>query len=486
VKIGENLHGRVQELSTYLFYAFPFLTYIFHKSQERTKTAAHGKHLHDDFDYGLVFSPAGKAIHESDRYGDFVSWMWLLVFYKELKPGMFGASGIPNRLNEFRKVLVSYLKAQFGKSIDDYVGKIDILENLMPEFTSPLKWLTLAPEECVGFKGDSANENGDRIVNAKDGTEVFGTNANPYYVGADGKKVNRSVDKKQPATTFELLHVAIKGWVELLASTVRDIPEGSVDLENLKSRGEKKGLFGEVIANITGTLKMWFTKSEQLKNTPKEKFNTMEGAAKYFVLSQLDRMFYALKPAHNPRQEFANRREALKTVVEQIEAATGIAKDFGVGGTGAGEVKEMWLWILDKIEAHHEAERYEPTIFLEDKIKMVLAGQSIDPKELGFRASFAPPEVVAGNFRQQDLLDHLNIVYDYEYGKQPEFAKIGPPMTNNPVTGFLTKQAWLLRNDPIVGMTIRELSEQATNPSKLKSPLPRVGIKTDSSSSDKK
>ncbi len=492
VEISEEYKGRVQELSTYIYYAFPFLTYTFHKCQERTKTAAHGKHLHDEVDWGLVFSPAGKAIHESDRYGDFVSWMWLLVFYKELKPGMFGASGNPNRLNKFRKVLVSYLKATFGDSVDDYVGKIDILEHLLPEFTSPLRWVMLAPEECVALKGDSApvDFSSDAAVDAdadekrlvdKDGTKIHGTNEKPYYLDANGEHTDKSTSKQQIATTFDLLHVAIKGWVELLASTVREIPAGSVNKENLKSRGDKKGLFGEIIANISGTLKMWYSKAASLKNTTSENHNVMEGAAKYFVLHYLDKMFYSYDS-----YEFIDRKEGVDVVLKQIDAATGIDEEYGVGGTGAGEVKQLWLWVKERIEGIGDAIKHVPYIPPFGKLKMALLGVKLNKDEVGFRAAFAPPEFVGGGYNQENILNHLNNYFDYEYGDDPIFAQVGLPMTNNPATGYLTVKAWALRDNPTVGKVLLELSEMAKHPQKIGIPLPRTGIKTDSSAADKK
>lgn len=502
VEISEEYKGRVQELSTYMYYAFPFLTYTFHKCQERTKTAAHGKHLHDEVDLGLAFSPAGKAIHESDRYGDFVSWMWLLVFYKELKPGMFGASGNPNRLNKFRKVLVSYLRATFGDSVDDYVGKIDILEHLLPEFTSPLRWVMLAPEECVALKGDSgpvdfspdvhvdADIDEKRLVD-KDGTKIHGTNEKPYYLNADGEHTDKSKNKQQMATTFDLLHVAIKGWVELLASTVREVPAGSVNKDNLKTRGDKKGLFGDVIANISGTLKMWFTRAASLKNTTSENHNVMEGAAKYFVLHYLDKMFYSYDSFN-----FGDRKEGKDIVIDQIEAATGIKEDFGVGGTGAGEVKQLWLWVLNKVKGIKSVKEngevvrddvlYKPHLPPFEKAKMTILGAKMNANEIGFRAAFAPPEFVGGSYNQKHILEHLNIYFDYEHGEDPVYAQIGEPMTNNPATGYLSVKAWALRDNPVVGRVLRELSEMAVHPQKIDIPLPRTGIKTDSSASDKK
>lgn len=468
VSDSEEVLDKVGYFAFSMFYSFPFLTYILAKSQERTQTAAHGKDLHDEYDWGLVFSPLGKAIHESDRYGDFVSWMWLLIYYKELKNGMFGAGGDPDRINEFRKLLIAHQRALFGHSVDDYVGKIDLLETFgESEFTSPYKMVTLAPTEHVRLMGKEKWSEPELDADGK-----------PIKVAGDPsaenpRKIGPGKDEKtpDPAHSFDLLNVAISGWVKLLQSVVEEIPVGSVTSENMRSKGKNKGLLGELFAVIAGTLKMWETGSVTRGNPSehKKQFNALQGFAQYAILHKIDRLFHAAESGM-----IADRKKMFQAAETQLSHAIGLTG--GGGGLAGGASQQMGLWILNRIRGEGDHEKYGKDTGL--------FGSGFK----GMRSSFSPPPEFGNSDHKDYIIDYLELLWNWT-SKYSGGNILGPfPLSkkSDSVLGFKTARALTAavrmsqeRED------IDRFSGMALHPHTIQAPLQRHGLETSSSKSDK-
>lgn len=468
-----------------LFYSFPFLTYILAKSQERTQTASHNKDLEEKFDWILVFSPLGKAIHDSERYGDFVSWMWLLIYYKELESGKFGAAGDVKRLNDFRNLLIAHQRALFGDAIDSVINQIDIHETFgESEMLSPYKMLTLAPKEFVRLMGASGlaeekDESGKRKENnlkddtkweeltdkertewlqkkSKDewcGKEIKGTVDEPYLLDMDGKKVNKK--GRHEAYSFDLMLVAVSGWLKLLKGIVEGIPPGSVTSETLKGKGEKKGDVGDLLGIIAGTIKMYETESATLPG-----YDVLEGFTKYPLFHKILRLFHAARS-----NDIDGRRKMFQALENQLLLAA------TRGGLNSGHAQKMTLWVLDQIRGR-DGKRY---------------GRNAFTGYEGMNIGLAPRETLANSKRKHDVIEYLRLLWEWKSKDSKGNETLGEfPLSENVDSkfGFIKPHIWInpvLRKNP----DVIYFSQMALRETALEAPLGREGLETHSSKESK-
>lgn len=445
-----------------LFYSFPFLTYILAKSQERTQTASHNKDLEEKFDWILVFSPLGKAIHDSERYGDFVSWMWLLIYYKKLESGKFGAAGETKRLNEFRNLLIAHQRALFGDAIDKVVDQIDIHKTFgESEMLSPYKMLTLAPKEYVRLMGasrltDEKDEGGNRKENNlidRDGHEIKGTVEKPYLLGLTGEKIDKK--GRHEAYSFDLMLVAVSGWLKLLKGIVEGIPPGSVTSETLKGKGEKKGDVGDLLGIIAGTIKMYETESITLPG-----YDVLEGFAKYPLFHKILRLFHAAKS-----NDIDGRKKMFQALENQLLLAA------TRGGLSSGHAQEMTLWVLKQIRGE-DSKRY---------------GRNAFTGYEGMNIGLAPRETMANSKRKHDVIEYLRLLWEWKSKDSKGNETLGEFPLSEKVDskfGFIKPHIWInpvLRKNP----DVIYFSQMALRQTALETPLGREGLETHSSKESK-